>query len=276
MATGKKAVAVDTDAMEAAGFAFAAAPAPEDGRLRVEAMSVEGFENCGKTSFALSSSELGPTAYIRMDSGGGVMEWFRQQGRVIADKPVIACVPDDVDPDDFAAVAEVMAPKLKEMRLACRAAIDAKFANVVIDTGSAVHSLVSYAINGRIKLNVYGGEGRLRAAVDSAMASLFRLFEEAPDSNLVITHRLKKFNEEVYPDSWKSLNYEVPYIVRAEYDHIKEDDPDSKKVHWIRFIKAKYRPELQGTRVRVDRLTGYSKVAKMLLPTTATADEDDE
>lgn len=274
MAKKKGTAEVDTAAMEAAGFAFAAAPAPADGRLRVEAMSVEGKENAGKTSFSLSASELGPVAYIPMDSGRGAMEWFRKQGRVIADRPIIAMLPDEVDPDDFAAVAEAMEPLLKDMRAACRAAIDNKFVACVVDTGSALEDLVGYSINGKVALNVYGGEGRLRKAVNSVMSSFFRMFEAASDTNLLVTHRLSTFNGETYPQGWKQINYEVPYVVRCEYGPIKEDDPDSPQKHTVRIIKSKYKPELQGQRFRVDRLTGYSTIAKMLLPTVD--EEDDE
>lgn len=271
----KKAADVDKDVMEAAGFAFAAAPAPEDGRLRVEAMSVEGFTNVGKSSFALSSSELGPTAYLLMDSGGGVAEWYRAQGRTIAIKSVGVNLPRDVSPDDFGAVAEAMTPILTEFREACYAAIDAKFANVVIDTGWALHNLVSLGVNGKVKVNVYGGEGRLRAAVDSAMVSLFNLFQAAPETNLIVCNRLKKFGEEIYSVGWGQMESEAPYIVRCEYDHVKEDDPDSPKTWFVKVVKSKYRSELTGKRFRWDRLNGYGSIAKKLLPTFA-ADEDED
>ena len=242
--------------------------------LRVEAMSVEGFENGGKTSFALSASELGPVAYIPMDSGWRVVDWFRAQGRTIGTKKILAMLPDDVDVDDFSEVSDAMMPKLKELRVACRAAIDAKAFACVIDTGSDVEDLVGYSINGKIGLDVYGGEGRLKKAVNSAMASLYRLFE-ASDTNLIVTHKLASFKDDIYPIGWKGTNYECPHIVRAEYDH-EDDDPDKPMKHYVRIVKAKYRPELQGQRFRVNRLTGYSKIAKMLLPPVADENESED
>ena len=270
----KKKAATPTEPTQLDGFDYdsgAASSSP----LRVEAMSVEGFENAGKTAFALSASELGPIAYIPMDSGWRVADWYRAQGRSVGIHRVLANLPDDVDPDDFLAVSEAMMPKLKELRTACRRAIDQRAFACVLDTGSDVEDLVGLAINGKIGLDVYGGEGRLKKAVSSAMTSLYRVFEES-DTNLIVTHKLAQFKDDIYPIGWKNTNYACPYIVRCEFDHEEEDNPESPKRHWVRVVKSKYDPALQGQRFRVGRLTGYGKIAKMLLPAVVSADDDGE
>lgn len=241
--------------------------------LRVEAMSVEGFENGGKTSFALSASAIGPVAFIAMDSGWRVVEWFWEQGRKIGLKKLLTVLPDGVEPDEFVEVTEAMKPKLKEVSEACRRVIDKRYYACVIDTGSDLEDLVGYALNGKISLDVWGGEGRLKKALNSTMASLYRLFESS-DTNLIVTHKLGSFKGEIYPLGWKLTNYECPYVVRAVFDHEIVGDPDSPKKHFIEIVKSKYKPELQGKRVRVNRLDGYAKVAKMLLPGGDTDDSE--
>jgi len=268
MAKKKAASEVDTSDMERAGFVYEAEPESSN-PMRVEAISVEGFENGGKTSFGLSASELGPVAYIPMDSGHRAADWFRAQGRSIGKHKLMALLPDAVDPQDFLAVSEAMEPKLRELRAACRAAIDAKVFACVIDTGSDVEDLVGYALNGRISLDVYGGEGRLKKAVSSTMSSFYRMFE-ASDTNLIVTHKLSEFKDQIYPQAWKGTNYACPHIVRAEFDHEIEGDLDSPKKFYTRIIKAKYRPEIQGQRFKWNRLTGYRKIAAMLLPEAAS------
>lgn len=275
VAKKKVADTVDKDAMEAAGFAMADLPAADDGRFRLEAMSVEAEENGGKSTFALSASEFGMAAFISLDSGRGIVRKFREAGRVIGDRYISTMLPDDVDPDNFEEVADAMMPKLRELRAACRAAIEQRAVACILDTGSGLEDLVGFSINGKIGLDVYGGEGRLKKAVNSAMASLFRMFEEAPDTNLIVTHRLNTYKGDTYPIGWRQVNYEVPYVVRCVYEPSIENDPDSQKKFYARILKSKYRKELEGTRHRVDALTGYGKIAKMLLPTAAADEEED-
>ena len=260
--------------VEIAGFDYEA-DAGSSSPLRVDAMSVEGFENAGKTAFSLSASELGPIVYIPLDSGWRVVEWYRAQGRSVGLKRLPISLPDDIDPDDFFAVSEAMMPKLKELRAACRSAIDGGAFACVLDTGSDVEDLVGYAINGKIGLDVYGGEGRLKKAVNSAMSSLFRIFEES-NTNLIITHKLASFKDDIYPIGWKNTNYACPFIVRCEYEHEEEGNEESPKRFYVKIIKSKYKPELQGQRFKVGRLTGWGKIAKMLLPDKPTADGLDE
>lgn len=240
--------------------------------LRVEAMSVEGFENSGKTAFALSSSELGPICYVAMDSGWRTVEWFLGQGRVIKTRKLLVSldlIAPDIPADDFMGVSLAAMPLLTELRTLCRNAISAGAYAVVIDTGGDLHNLASYAVNGKIGVNVYGGEGRLKAAINTVMEGLFRLFE-ASDTNLIMTHFLGSFDGNVYPLGWKLVNKECPFVVRCESES-DEDDETKPKKFFVRIIKSKYKPELQGQRFKVGRLTAYGKIARMLLPDTTTA-----
>lgn len=266
---GKKKADVTNADMEAAGLEMTSNPETSS-PLRVGAMSVEGKENSGKTAFALSASELGPVWFIAMDSGWRTVEWFRGQGRVIGMKKLLVTMPEDVAPEDFSAVAEATMPKLEELKRICRAAIDAKAYAVVIDTGGDLEELVGYGLHGKISLDVYGGEGRLKKALNGAMASLYRTFE-ASDTNLLVTHFLLQFKDDIYPAGWKLTNKECPYIVRCEYDYgtekdgYQQGDPDTKMQHWVRIMKSKHFPEQQGKRMKWSRLTGYGVVSRYML-----------
>lgn len=235
-------------------------------------ISVQGLPNSGKTAWALSASELGPVGYIAMDSGHEITNWFRAQGRVIGKKKAVVALPAGIEPDEFLAVSEAMKPLLTDVRVTCERFIEKRYYAVVIDTGTDLLDLASYALNGRINLDARGADSKLRAAVGSVMTTFYRMFE-ASETHLILTHKLGSFEGQTYPRQWANTEYACPYIVQAEYGHENEDDETTPKRFFIRFIKSKHKLELQGKRVKVGRLTGFSKVMKMLLPDVGAAVE---
>lgn len=235
-------------------------------------LDIVGGENTGKTALALSSSLLGPVAYMAFDPGWEIVKKFRQEmGRQIAVKRYSTKIPSSVNPDNWSGVADAMTPEYERWRADLIEVLEMGVTAVVLDTASEAYELVRLALMGRLNPNVTDDYGRAQGQVNSVMRSIFREIEDS-GSHLVTLHKVSDFNKDGVVSTrisgWKDITYYAPYRVRARYDYEnpETDSNSDPKFFFAEILKSKFDKSLEGRRVKVGQEDGFVTLAEMMVP----------
>lgn len=223
-------------------------------------VDVIGRDGQGKSSFAMTLSELGPLAYIDIDrsSDRAMKPSHKRQRDSIKVLPVTYQVSLDEDKNKAicAAVWDNMAEKAREAT---------KWAKgVVFDTGDELWELKRFASFGK-----QSGSGRrmdrVYGPVNAQFRQLFRDIYRHSGRHLITTHKMKEEyldkmgsdgeTKSVRTGNWVRAGFkEIPYLSDMTLEAFQDDDGE----FGVRVVNCKlgpHGPSMRGTEWRGEQAT---------------------
>lgn len=263
------------------------------------AISLEALEKCGKTHWALFTAPQ-PIACITNDPGTNiVLQKAIQSGRKIpyiiqqswekAERAVIAQA--QVDRAEQEQAKKEWANFIRATDWLADGSLEAKsIRTLVIDNGTDLAQLCEQAIFGKLR-----GNARIdfRADFNDAMTRWFgRLYNERPDLNIILIHKLKKqyvgagekkdWNGKYERQGFNQVGYLVDMSVRCHWDATRRDfytelDPEQNTRFGSDQLGRKFYSKpimgIHDSTGRIEEESGFLTLALNVFPDTIVTPE---